>query len=212
MVDAAMPLFNDGQHLATLLAGKVIHHRRTLEDWLRNEQIAAKCDPQVLREIITACQTVPVIPAARFRAACVLLEFSARTLEERIPKCLRSSSTELPLSVNKAREFMHAHATERITLPQVARRAGLSVQHFCEIFKRHTGMTFTQCLALERIERAKSLLQNEGIQVAEAAFACGFESISSFNRAFKRLTGATPTQYRLSALDMKRQLRERENT
>lgn len=59
-------------------------------------------------------------------------------------------------------------------------------------------MTFTEYVARSRVERASDLLAHPEKQIAESAFACGFESIPHFNRVFKKYTGFTPTQYRAS--------------
>ena len=57
-------------------------------------------------------------------------------------------------------------------------------------------MTFTDYLSRVRVEKAKNLLQNPHLRVSEIAFETGFDSISQFNRSFKRITGLAPTQFR----------------
>ena len=57
-------------------------------------------------------------------------------------------------------------------------------------------MTFVDYLSRVRVEKAKNLLQNPGLRVSEIAYDVGFESLSQFNRAFKRITGLTPSYFR----------------
>jgi AraC-like DNA-binding protein len=83
-----------------------------------------------------------------------------------------------------------------VTLDEAAQAVNASTRHFCKIFKEATGVTFTDYLARIRVEKAKHLLQNPHLRVSEIAFETGFESISQFNRSFKRITGMSPTQFR----------------
>jgi AraC-like DNA-binding protein len=64
------------------------------------------------------------------------------------------------------------------------------------LFKKATGLTFTDYLARTRIERAKNLLLNPNVRVSEVAYDCGFISLTHFNRIFKRVVGKSPTDYR----------------
>ena len=71
-----------------------------------------------------------------------------------------------------------------------------STFHFCKMFKKATGMTFTDYLARVRIEKVKNLLLNPHKRVSEAAYEAGFQSLSQFNRVFRRIAGESPTVYR----------------
>src|SRR5687768_10505968 len=89
-----------------------------------------------------------------------------------------------------------AHLDEDLSLEQVARAANTSPFYFCKIFKATTGLTFTDYIARARVEKTKDLLLNPNTRISEAAFAAGFQSLSQFNRVFRRVTGEAPTLYR----------------
>jgi len=91
---------------------------------------------------------------------------------------------------------MMAHADEAVTLRQAAEQAHLSQHHFCRVFKHSTGITFTEFLARVRVEKAKGLLTNPDLRITEAANRAGFQSISQFNRVFRRCTGTSPSNFR----------------
>jgi AraC-like DNA-binding protein len=87
------------------------------------------------------------------------------------------------------------HADE-LTLGEVAKSVNMSAFYFCKMFKKSTGLTFTDYLARVRVEKVKNLLINPHKRISEAAFEAGFQSLSQFNRVFRRITGEAPTAYR----------------
>lgn len=198
IINVALPLFSGRQHIATLLAGKVIHGQRRLKEWRRLVTLLRRYGRNDRSAILFASRTVPVVSAKRFRAACDLLKCFAETVEKRVCAWQRAGPASLPVGVQKTKHFIRQRATGPVTLAEVARASGLSIPHFSEVFKRHTGLTFSQYLARERLARAQSLLQDDAHRVAEIAFACGFGSITAFNRSFKRVTGVSPTKFRRS--------------
>jgi AraC-like DNA-binding protein len=72
----------------------------------------------------------------------------------------------------------------------------MSAFYFCKTFRKVTGVTFVDYLARLRIESVKSLLLNPHKRISEAAFEAGFQSLSQFNRVFRRIAGEAPTVYR----------------
>ena len=62
--------------------------------------------------------------------------------------------------------------------------------------KRTTGLTFTDYLARVRIEKAKTLLHDRNRRVSEVAYDVGFQSLTHFNRVFRKIAGQSPTSYR----------------
>jgi len=66
------------------------------------------------------------------------------------------------------------------------------------VFKDVTGVNFVECIAHVRFEKACDLVENGDRRINEIAFAVGFQSLSEFNRVFKKLLGKSPTQYRRS--------------
>lgn len=84
---------------------------------------------------------------------------------------------------------------EKISLDEVADLCGLTKPAFCRYFKKTTGSTFVSFLNQYRISQAKRLLLM-GKNVGEACFECGFESLSYFNRSFKKITGENPSVFK----------------
>jgi AraC-like DNA-binding protein len=64
--------------------------------------------------------------------------------------------------------------------------SGASVFHFCKVFKKSTGLGFTDYVAHTRLEDAKTQLLNPDRRISELAYDVGFQSLTQFNRSFKR--------------------------
>lgn len=108
---------------------------------------------------------------------------------------LMEATAESPV-IARVRAFIAEHQSEELSLGDVAHEVNMSDSYFCRIFKRATGLTFTQFLARERVESAKQMLLNANIRISEAAYAAGFQSLSQFNRVFRHVAGEAPSRYR----------------
>lgn len=100
--------------------------------------------------------------------------------------------------VFKAKQFIEHNLMKPLTVTMVSRAAGVSETYFSKVFKRATDVPFTEYVTRLRIKSARELLLTTNLNVSEIAFECGFESISHFNRSFKRLTTFSPKTYRQS--------------
>ena len=108
-----------------------------------------------------------------------------------------------PMDVWSARKFIHEHSDEELSLSRVAKAASVSRNHLSEKVKQITGVNFVDYVGRVRIEKARRLLQGGNLRISEIAFAVGFQSLSQFNRVFKKLSGKSPTEFR--AAQSKRQ-------
>jgi AraC-like DNA-binding protein len=111
----------------------------------------------------------------------------------------REGNRAEPVDIWKARNFIHEHSDEELSLTQVAKAVNICGNHLSEKFKRVTGVNFVEYIARRRFEKARDLLQDPNLRVSEIAFTVGFQSLSQFNRVFKRLSGKSPTEYRAGA-------------
>jgi transcriptional regulator GlxA family with amidase domain len=96
----------------------------------------------------------------------------------------------------KARKFIEEHSGEELSLRRVAKAVNSSPNHLSEKFKQVTGINFVEYVARTRFENACDLLRNPNLRISEIAFATGFQSLSQFNRVFKRISRKSPSQYR----------------
>src|SRR6266576_1673182 len=101
-----------------------------------------------------------------------------------------------PVEIWKARKFIHEHSDDELSLTKVAKFSNISGNHLSEKFKEVTGINFVDYISRIRVGKAHDLLENSNLRISEIAFAVGFQSLSQFNRVFKKLTRKSPTQFR----------------
>jgi AraC-like DNA-binding protein len=97
--------------------------------------------------------------------------------------------------LKRINHFIAEQYPRRIEISEVAALSHLTNAAFCRYFKRMTHFTFTQYLNRYRVNQAQKLLLLDHT-VSEASFACGFESLSYFNKTFRRVTGENPLQFK----------------
>jgi AraC-like DNA-binding protein len=101
-----------------------------------------------------------------------------------------------PVAIWKARKYIEEHAEEELPLTKIAKVVNMNASYLSENFKKVTGMNLVQYIARTRFANACHLLRNSNLRISEIAFAAGFQSLSQFNRVFKKFSGKSPTQYR----------------
>ena len=92
-------------------------------------------------------------------------------------------------------QFVDENYPRKIDIAEVADVISLTTAAFCRYFKRMTHLTFTQFLNQYRVNQARTLLLLDQT-VSETAYACGFESLSYFNKVFRRVTGENPLKFK----------------
>jgi AraC family transcriptional regulator len=115
-------------------------------------------------------------------------------------KCLRNvrvaTREELYRRVCRGRDYAAALFAEPVTLPEMARVACLSPNHFLRTFREAFGETPHQFLRARRLAEARRLLAQSEMPVTEVCLAVGFESLGSFSTLFAKRFGVSPVEYR----------------
>lgn len=107
-----------------------------------------------------------------------------------------SRSRAEPVAIWKARKYIDEHSREELSLTRVAKAVNMNPNYLSENFKQVTGINFVDYVAHARFKNACDLLRNSRLRISEIAFAVGFQSLSQFNRVFKKLSGKSPSAYR----------------
>ena len=88
------------------------------------------------------------------------------------------------------------HLHEDLSIPALARRAGMSDRNFARAFRRETGMTPGAHVEAARVERARIALETGELAVEAIARQAGFGTVETMRRAFRRQVGVSPIDYR----------------
>lgn len=133
------------------------------------------------------------------------------TLEEALQQCtlakaanasLTGGASKLMLVKEQIESYIQANYAQILSMQDVAQAMNYSDTHFCRLFKQCFHINFSVYLNEFRIKQAKRLLMNTNLTVKEVGISCGYRDTSYFIRVFKRFTGTTPSDYRISSLTM----------
>jgi AraC family transcriptional regulator len=131
----------------------------------------------------------------------IALAFHAHLLETygNVAAPVRSSPGKLsPWQLRRALDFMVVHLNDDPTIAELAQQCGLSSGYFSRAFRQTTGVTPHRWLIQKRVERARALLLQSALGLADIAVICGFVDQSHFTRVFARFEGDSPGRWRLT--------------
>jgi two-component system response regulator YesN len=98
-------------------------------------------------------------------------------------------------SIVKATQYIQQHYQQEISLQSISQFVHLSKNYFANLFKKEVGESFLEYVTRVRIEKAKVLLAGE-MKAAEVGQLVGISDPKYFSKVFKKITGATPSEYR----------------
>ena len=149
-----------------------------------------------LKQLEAAYYNSPVLSPAEYAGQIRLLEIFSQQLSTVGNQLLQQDALAEQPMIRRAKAYIAGHHGDPIGLEEIARAMHVSTFYFCKMFKKSTGLTFTGYLARVRVEKAKSLLLNPRLRISDIAYTAGFQSLTHFNRLFRRLTGESPTCFR----------------
>ncbi len=148
-----------------------------------------------IRAMHDSFMKLPIMETSHYEAAVSLLKSFACHLGECTHRLLFATALNEPETVRNAKAFIAQHIAEPMSLEAVASNVNVSPFHFCKVFKRSTGMTFTDYVTHVRVEKARRMLLRPEARITDVAYDVGFQSLSHFNRSFRRVVNESPTEY-----------------
>lgn len=201
LTDSAVPVRVGDQVLGFLHTGQVALHKPEPRKF---KEIAAKLVhwgmTANLRKLEDAYLRTPVMKPESYQARVRLLEVFCQHLALIVDQMVLDEEDAGPSVIKKAKQLVKMRQKEDISTRDVAKILNMSTFCFCKLFKKTTGMTFTDYLVHVRVSKAKSLLRNPKLRISEIAYDIGYGLPASFNRTFQRIVGQTPGDYRKAAL------------
>lgn len=108
----------------------------------------------------------------------------------------RKNGQTIPDSLIQVQRYIEKHYAKQIRLSTLAELAGLSVSHFCSIYKQHTGSSPIATVIQTRMRHAAYLLSNVNLSIADVAAQCGYDDPFQFSKLFKKHMGRGPRAFR----------------
>ena len=195
--DSAVPVRLNDRLIGFLQIGQVFHKAPTAAGFKKAarqaEQWGVKINRNTLQKAYFSGQ---VVSSMEYSSAIRLLTIFAQQLATLTNQVLIQQENAEPPVIIQARRYIQEHQTEDLCLGQVAKAVNSSRFYLCKLFKKFVGISFTDYVSRVRIEKSKNLLLNPNLRVSEIAYEIGFQSLTHFNRVFKRVIGQSPTEYR----------------
>jgi len=111
-------------------------------------------------------------------------------------KSREDDGTAPSISVVRMCDFIAANFLEDIDATDIARAASLHPKYAMNLFRKSTGMTLIKYLTLLRLSRAQAMLMTGKDNILQIAMESGFGSVSAFNKAFRHISGMSPSDFR----------------
>jgi AraC-like DNA-binding protein len=100
------------------------------------------------------------------------------------------------LRLTRSRDFLAAHTSQSVRVPEAARVAGISLHHYIRLYARAFGETPQAFVMRRRLENAQQLLRGGSLTVTEVCLEVGYDSVGSFSTLFRQRFGVSPRDYR----------------
>jgi AraC-like DNA-binding protein len=197
MCDSAVPVRVGDNLIAFLQTGQILLHAPGKAEFAKATRELVRFGAEVdLKRLEEAYFQTRVITRKQYESILRLLTIFAQHLSAVSNQLIVEESTAESPAIARARAYIAEKHADELSLSEVSHVVNMSAFYFCKTFKKATGMTFTDYLARIRIEKVKNLLLNPHKRVSEAAYEAGFQSLSQFNRVFRRIAGESPSIFR----------------
>jgi AraC-like DNA-binding protein len=197
LCDTAVPIRLGERLVGFLQTGQIFRKKPTEAQFNRTAKLVAEWGVEVdadhLRQAFFATK---VLSNKQHDGVVKLLAIFAQHISMVSNQILVQRDNTEPPAITRAKQFIQENQSEDLSLGQVAKAVNTSTFYFCKMFKKATGLNFTDYVSRLRIEKAKNLLLNRNLRVSEIAYEVGFQSLTHFNRVFKKIMGQSPTEYR----------------
>jgi AraC-like DNA-binding protein len=197
LCDTAVPLKVGDRLLGFLHTGQIFRSKPTAAQFEKLTQMFAQWGLQGETDKLKAAYFDSRVMSTKEHESVVkLLSIFAEHLSMMSNQIVVRNENSEPSMISKAKQFISEHFSEELSLGQVAKAVNTSSFYFCKMFKKFTGVNFTEYLSRVRIENARNLLLNPNLRISEIAYEAGFQSLTHFNRVFKKIMGQSPTEFR----------------
>jgi len=195
--DTAVPIRFGERLVGFLQTGQVFRKKPTEKQFNRAATLVAQWGLDIETDRFKeAYFSGEVLSFQKHESVVKLLSIFGQHISILSNQILMQRASAEPPAIARAKQFIQEHQSEDLSLGLVAKAVNMSVFYFCKMFKKTIGLNFTDYVSRVRVEKAKNLLLNRNLRISEIAYEVGFQSLTHFNRIFKKVAGQSPTDYR----------------
>jgi AraC-like DNA-binding protein/ligand-binding sensor protein len=195
--DTVVPIRFGERLVGFLQTGQVFRKKPTEKQFTRAARQVAQWGLEIENDRLRqAYFRTKVLSPQRHEGVVKLLAIFGQHISMVSNQILVQRASAEPPAIARAKLFILENQAEDLSLGMVAKAVNMSTFYFCKMFKRATGLNFTDYVSRVRIEKARNLLLNRNLRISEIAYEVGFQSLTHFNRVFKKIAGQSPTEYR----------------
>lgn len=181
-LESILPVFSSAVHITPSLNKElyVLARKNILDIYTEYYSKAPMADVRIYMYLIT------ILTAIR--------EFQLNSADENSASTADNSDESRKFGL--VTKYINQNYMYELPLEKLASIAGYSKYHFSRIFKKYNNMSYIQYINSKRIKAAERLMADSSLPITEVAMQCGFSSLTTFNRAFRKAKGCTPTEFR----------------
>ena len=97
--------------------------------------------------------------------------------------------------IRKAQQYVQAHIEERLTVPLVAEKIGVSASYLTALFHKHMELSPGEYIRRIKLDRSKQLIREGQLNFTQISESLQYSTVHHFSRQFKQMFGLTPTEY-----------------
>jgi AraC-like DNA-binding protein len=197
LIDFVVPIYVEARLVAYFSCGQLLPEPPSSRLWPRYRKLAKRfrLDPA---EVRVAYFATPSLSQSKLDQVNRLLAFFAEYFRE-VGRRVKQKPQPSFKAIERARDYVESHFREPIRIQDVSKHVGMSPGYLSTLFSHYEGVTLVRFLQQTRITEARKRLEKPAYTVTEIAYEVGFNSVTHFNRVFKKLVACSPSQYRQRA-------------
>lgn len=165
-------------------------------------------DSRILTNCLSSLHPMHSVDLPKYKEILDVLEYLIKTSLSR-PSDHKQTAKPYPIycstnhwAIESVENYVSEFYNKNLNLTQLAKLYFLNPDYLCRLFRKETGLGFSEYVNKTRIARAKELLELTHMEIMAISTEVGFANVTYFNRIFKKITGVSPKEYRISKKEL----------
>jgi AraC-like DNA-binding protein len=205
ITEIILPVFNEGKPICVIYLGNLLRkdQKAQVMEKIKKKCLVTKVQSQTLIAALEGTEEVTSQLIEKYKEIVYILanniQLSLLNSIRYLNKTNYLSSTYTETNnwiIESVQNYAMTYYNRDIKLIHLAKLYFINPQYLCRLFRKETGLTFTDFINSYRLEKAKTLLKTTDEDVLGIAYQVGYNNVTYFNRLFKKSLGLSPSQFR----------------